>query len=154
LYSLAVTDTDGCVTTGMINITISPVPLVDLGPDTAICTGYIPVLSSRVSYAGSTPAYLWSTGSIASSITAPTIGTYWLQVTIAGCSGADTMRVLNLADTLDFYQHDTAICKGDYITVTAIGTPGMTYQWRPTTGISHQRRPGRSSYPIPLQHIH
>ena len=134
-YSLVVSDSDLCTTTAVINVTVSPIPVVDLGPDTAICTGSIPTLHSFVTY----PAwatYLWNTGSTSSSIPATTIGTYWLQVTVVGCAGADTMIVKNLFDTLHFTQADTALCKGQQLQVTTSGTPGMTYQWTPTTGLS------------------
>ena len=135
IYSLVVTDTDACTTTATITVTVSPLPVVDLGPDTAICTGSIPILHSFVTY----PAwatYIWNTGSTASSIPASTIGSYWLQVTVVGCSGADTIQIKNLFDTLHFPQTDTALCKGQQLQVTVSGTPGMAYQWTPTAGIS------------------
>ena len=135
IYSLVVTDTDACTTTSTITVTVSPLPVVDLGPDTAICTGSIPTLHSFVTY----PAwatYIWNTGSTASSIPATTIGNYWLQVTVVGCSGADSIQIKNLFDSLHFTQTDTALCKGQQLQVTVAGTPGMTYQWTPTAGIS------------------
>ncbi len=135
VYSLTVTYANGCSTTDSRDVTISPYPIVDLGPDTAICDGTSPVLMSSVTYpTGST--YLWNTGSTASSIVVSTLGVYWLNVTVAGCSFADTMEVKNIWDTLHFEMIDTAICLGDPpIKVRATGTPGMTYQWLPTTGI-------------------
>ena len=135
VYTLVVTDTDACTTTAMITVTVSPLPVVDLGPDTAICSGSIPMLHSFVTY----PAwatYIWNTGATSSSISATTIGTYWLQVTVVGCSGADTMEIKNLFDTLNFPQVDTALCQGQQLAIVVAGTPGMTYQWTPTAGIS------------------
>ena len=135
VYTLVVTDTDACTTTAMITVTVSPLPVVDLGPDTAICSGSIPMLHSFVTY----PAwatYIWNTGATTSSISATTIGTYWLQVTVVGCSGADTMEIKNLFDTLNFPQVDTALCQGQQLAIVVAGTPGMTYQWTPTAGIS------------------
>ncbi len=135
VYSLTVTYTNGCSTTDAIDVTVSPYPIVDLGPDTAICDGTNPTLLSSVSYpAGS--AYLWNTGSTASSIVVSLIGTYWLRVTVAGCAAADTMEVKNIHDTLHFEMVDTAICIGGSVKVRAVGTPGMTYQWMPTAGIA------------------
>ncbi len=135
IYSLVVTDTDACTTTSTITVTVSPLPVVDLGPDTAICTGSYPLLQSLYTYpAGAT--YLWSTGGTTPSIIAPAVGTYWLQVTVVGCPGADTIQVKNLFDSLHFTQTDTALCKGQQLQVNASGTPGMTYQWTPTAGIS------------------
>ena len=135
IYSLTVTYSNGCATTDAIDVTVSPYPIVDLGPDTAICDGTNPTLQSSVAYpTGST--YLWSTGSTSSSIVVAFIGSYWLQVTVAGCAAADTMVVENIHDTLHFEMVDTAICIGETIKVRAVGTPGMTYQWMPTAGIA------------------
>ena len=134
-YTLTVTDSDFCTTASVISVTVSPIPVVDLGPDTAICTGSFPLLQSRIAYPpGAT--YLWSTGSTAPSVTATSIGTYWLQVTVVGCPGSDTLVVKNLFDTLNFTQTDTSLCLGQQLPVVVSGTPGMTYQWTPTTGIS------------------
>ncbi len=134
-YTLTITDSDFCTTASVISVTVSPIPVVDLGPDTAICTGSFPLLQSRIAYPpGAT--YLWSTGSTAPSVTATSIGTYWLQVTVVGCPGSDTLVVKNLFDTLNFTQTDTSLCLGQQLPVVVSGTPGMTYQWTPTTGIS------------------
>jgi gliding motility-associated-like protein len=138
IYSLTVTGTNGCSNSDNISINVLAAPVVQLGPpDTVICTNRVPLLQSYYSYTIAA-TYTWNTGAISSSITAPLPGIYWLQVSYAdGCSGSDTINILNLADTLDFYQRDTAICKGQYLTALAIGTPGMTYQWLPTTGIAN-----------------
>lgn len=135
-YSLTVTYANGCATTAVRNVTVSPYPVIDLGPDTAICNGTNPTLQSLITYPAGA-AYLWSNGATTPSITVGTIGTYWLYVMVAGCASTDTMVLKNIYDTLHFEMTDTAICKGDPpIKVRAAGTPGMTYEWRPTTGIA------------------
>lgn len=37
---------------------------------------------------------------------------------------------------LNIINNDTTICKGESVLVEAEGTPGFTYQWSPTTGVS------------------
>jgi len=130
---------NGCTATDSIQVTIAPAPAVNLGPDTTQCQGNPVTLQSSITY--SSPIYLWSTGSTMSSIIANTSGTYWLQVTNNGCPGSDTVHVSIVYDTLDFYNHDTAICRGADVQVITTGNAAITYQWLPTTGIPFSNSP-------------
>lgn len=132
-YWLTVSDS-GCTRADTINLSFSPAPVVNLGPDTANCDGNTILLQSSVAY--STPTYLWNTGNTSPSITAIATGTYWLQVTDLGCSGADTVNVIIVYDTLRLLNRDTAICLGQVVQVFAYANPAATYQWLPTAGIA------------------
>lgn len=134
-YSLTVTDDVGCSTTDAVTVVVSPSPVVDLGPDTLLCNGMPILLQSSVTYP-STATYLWSDLTAAAATTATITGTYWLQVTVAGCSAADTINVTIKYDTFTLYTPDTAICKGRAVQVIASYNPEMTYQWLPTAGIA------------------
>ena len=132
-YTLTVRN--GCVATASITVTVSPIPLVNLGPDITECSGAPVVLQSSDTYTG-VVTYLWSDATAGITDTVTASGTYWLQVTIAGCSGADTINVSILYDTFTLYNRDTAICKGQSVQVFASGnTAAQTYNWEPTTGI-------------------
>lgn len=131
-YWLRVTDV--CAATDTIHVTVSPPPVVDLGPDTTSCDGLPVSLSSSVTY--SSPAYLWSTGATTGSISVTVNGLYWLQVAQAGCSSRDSVIVNIRYDTLSLYTRDTAICAGHVVQVFAGANPGATVQWLPTAGIS------------------
>lgn len=133
LYWLQV-DNGYCTSTDSVNVTISPHPVVDLGPDAFNCTGAPVTLSSSVIY--SSPSYLWSEGSTTPSITVPLSGTYWLQVTVAGCAGVDTIGVTIIYDTFTLGNIDTAICRGDFVQTRLTVNPSATVQWLPTAGIS------------------
>ena len=126
---------NGCTATDSIHITVFPVPAVSLGPDTTNCDGAAITLESSDTYA--LPVYLWSNGSTSPAITVTTTGTYWLQVTNGGCPGADTIHVTIFYDTFTLNNHDTAICKGQYVQAFATNDPGGTYQWLPTAGIAN-----------------
>jgi gliding motility-associated-like protein len=134
LYSVTVTNSDGCSTDDFINISVGPPPVVDLGPDTVACDGHPILLMSSVTY--TTPAYQWHDFTTGPTFTATTTGTYWLQVTESGCSGADTVHVEIKYDTFTLYNVDTAICKGASLQVYATGDPNIHFQWLPTTGIA------------------
>ncbi len=123
-----------CVTADTIKITVIPLPVVDLGPDLLNCQGIADSLHSSVPYTA--PTYLWSDASTAAVDVVKTSGTYWLQVTDFGCKGVDTIDVKIIYDTLNFYNHDTAICRGSIVATFVTGNIDQTYQWRPTAGIA------------------
>ena len=83
-----------------------------------------------------TPVYLWHNASVGPTFTATATGTYWLQVSENGCSGADTIHVEIKYDTFTLYNPDTAICKGQSVQVYATGHPDIVFHWVPTTGIA------------------
>lgn len=87
-YWVEVSDSCGSVD-DTINVTYVFPPMVDLGKDTAICLGNTIVLNA--SYLSST--YRWQDNSNASFYTVSTPGTYWVEVSIAGCVDSDTIHV-------------------------------------------------------------
>jgi gliding motility-associated-like protein len=126
---------NGCYKRDTINITVSPYPVVDLGPDSFNCEGQAVVLQSSVSYTGA--LYYWSNSNTTPTTTVTTSGTYWLRVNVAGCSSFDTVNVTIIYDTFTLINHDTAICKGKYVQAVLYANPGATFQWLPTAGISY-----------------
>lgn len=90
-YWLTVTDDNTCKgsDTTLIPSEANP-PVVDLGPDTAVCSyGKL-----ELHPAGMYDRYLWSTGATGSSITINRAGAYWLQVTDENnCTARDTLMV-------------------------------------------------------------
>ena len=131
-YWLMVTQ-NGCIGADTINVNTIPIPVVNLGPDTAVCSGVPIELQSLVSYTGAT--YLWSTGSTAPILTIVTSGIYSLNVTVDGCTGTDSVAVGSKNGTLVLQNHDTAICRGTSIQVLASDSVTATYQWLPTAGM-------------------
>lgn len=125
---------NGCIVTDSIHVLVSPFPVVDLGPDLVNCTGTPFTLASSVTY--TSPTYAWNTGDITPSITVTSSGTYWEQVTVAGCSSADTIHVDIYFDTLRLFNLDTAICKGQFVLAMANINPAANCQWVPTAGIA------------------
>ena len=89
-YSVRVTNTNTCVGRDTVNVTVNPLPVVNLGNDTTFCAPGTLTLS-----AGNTGAtYLWSTQATTQTITASTSGSYSVRVTSpALCIGRDTINV-------------------------------------------------------------
>jgi len=130
LYNVVLTLFDGCNieidTLKGINIVNGSV--VDLGPDTDLCTGPATLDAGN---AGAT--YLWSTGEVTQTINVNAIGAYWVEVTSGMCVSTDTINVtgsvvVNLGP-------DTNICIGQSVTLDA-GNAGATYLW--STGATTQ----------------
>ncbi|SFV36116.1 hypothetical protein, partial [Thermoflavifilum thermophilum] len=131
-YWVKVTNANGCSAADTMQLTVHPLPIVNLGPDTAICQG-----ESLTLDAGNAGAsYLWSTGATSQQITINTTGSYWVKVTDAnGCSAADTMQLTIHPLPIVNLGPDTAICQGANLTLDA-GNPGASYLW--STGQTSQ----------------
>ncbi|MBX5438851.1 MAG: gliding motility-associated C-terminal domain-containing protein, partial [Thermoflavifilum sp.] len=125
IYWVKVTDANGCSASDTLQLQIHPLPIVNLGNDTAICQGES--LTLNAGNVGST--YLWSTGQTSSSITTDTTGIYWVKVTDAnGCSASDTLQLQIHPLPIVNLGNDTAICQGESLTLNA-GNVGSTYLW-------------------------
>lgn len=94
-YWVKGTNTNGCQNTDTVKITLSTLPIVTLGPDTAFCQGS--TINLYAGNAGNT--YSWTPGgATTSSISVSTIGTYSVVVTnTAGCKSSDVVNVTQKA---------------------------------------------------------
>ncbi|PWT99543.1 MAG: hypothetical protein C5B52_10480 [Bacteroidetes bacterium] len=129
-YSVTVTK-NGCTGSDAINITVKPLPVVNLGPDASVCT------STSLTLDAGNPgaAYLWNTGATTQTISVNTAGTYSVQVTKFGCTGSDAINITTTAGPVVNLGPDATICSGTSTTLDA-GNPGATYLW--STGATTQ----------------
>ena len=120
-----VTVTNACgVASDSINVNFIPLPVVNLGNDTALCSGQSITLNAA--YPGAT--YLWNTGSTASQITVNSSGTYSVQVTNSCATVSDNILVnVQTLPTVSL-GNDTIICSGNPIKFDFSNT-GFTYTW-------------------------
>ncbi|MEY5041637.1 MAG: hypothetical protein RLZZ414_1185, partial [Bacteroidota bacterium] len=112
-----------------ISATVNPVPVIDLGKDTAICKGE----NITFKVVGNYSKYLWSDNLTSSSLTTTQAGKYKLTVTDAnGCKTSDSVNlsIYNLP-TMDLGK-DTSICKGEKITFKVAGNYSK-YLWSDNT---------------------
>ena len=129
-YSVQVTQ-GGCTGNDAINVAVTPLPVVNLGPDATICAG-----SSITLDAGNVGAtYLWSTGATTQTIVVNSAGTYSVQVTQGGCTGNDAINIAVGAALVVDLGPDATICAGSSVTLDA-GNVGATYLW--STGATTQ----------------
>jgi hypothetical protein len=127
-YRVTVTNTNNCVTTDSVTITVNPLPVANAGQNFAICIGDTTTLLAS---GGGT--YEWNTGATtADEEVSPVVQTdYSVTVIDAnGCADADTVTiVVNQLPTANAGANQT-ICQGDTATLT--GSGGITFNW--TTG--------------------
>ncbi len=126
-YTVVITNPlSGCWTTYTTTITVDPLPVVALGPDTSLCVGQNWTLNAG--NPGGT--YLWSTTATGQLISVSTGDDYWVQVTDANtCVNSDTIDVaFDPLPVIDL--HDTTVCVSETILLNA-ENPGSWYQWSP-----------------------
>lgn len=133
-------NTNNCLSTDTVIVTVAPPLSVYAGPDFDVCSGTQVTLN--VGLSGGT--YSWSpAGSIIGSTTSQSIlasptgnTSYTVNVTDAnGCVSADTIAItVNPAPTISASSPDQTICVGQSTFVNAIG--GASYVWTPSVGLT------------------
>jgi hypothetical protein len=136
MYSVAVTNASGCVGRDTINVTVNPLPVVNLGNDTTFCAGNS--LTLNAGNAGST--YLWNPGATTGQTrTVTTSGTYSVTVTNSnGCTATDNITVTVTPQPVVNLGNDTTVCGNVASLVFNAGNPGSTYAWFPSQGANTQ----------------
>ena len=116
---------NSCSSTDSINVSYNPLPTVDLGNDTSLCTGETLLLDATTSNA----SYLWQDNSMNPTFNVSLPGTYWVQVTVNSCSSTDTIHLsYNPLPTFDL-GNDTSLCQGENLTLDAT-TTNASYLWQ------------------------
>jgi gliding motility-associated-like protein len=126
LYTVSVTDANGCSSTDDVQVTVNVKPVANLSAGSAtICAGD----STQLSVTGGT-TYLWNTASTASSIwVKPSTSTpYWVIATNAyGCKDTANINLIVNPKPSVNAGSDVSLCKGASVTLTATGAD--TYVW-------------------------
>ena len=91
-YFVTKSDTNSCFISDTIVVTVNQLPTPNLGPDTAVCTGF----SFTFALAQGLEGYLWNDSSSSNSLSSDSAGVYSVIVTdLNQCQGTDTV-VLSL----------------------------------------------------------
>jgi gliding motility-associated-like protein len=123
-YSVLVTD-QGCASSDSILVgTIAP-PVVDLGPDIAVCAGTVPELVTGLTG----QPHVWQDGSIAESFSIGSSGMYWVVVGPSGCGGSDTINVEVIPLPIVELGQDTVLCESQ-VHVLSSGYPAANSTWQ------------------------
>lgn len=135
-YSVTVS-IGNCTATDSVTVTENPLPIVNLGDDTALCQNQDLLLDATQPNAG----YQWQNNSTNATFLVSQGGTYWVNVTVAGCSTRDSIQVLGLPIPSVDLGPDTSICVGNTLMLD-VSQPGLSYHWQndsqaPTYTVTH-----------------
>ncbi len=141
-FTMSIVDANGCVGTGVTQVTVNPIPVVNAGMDAQVCRWIPYTLTPTVTLGNGPFTYAWSpsTGLNNSNIQNPTAtviapATYCVTVTDnAGCVSAPDCVDLTIFPPPTLNSASTSICATaspplqNTFTVTGAGT-GSTYSW-------------------------
>ncbi|KAB2868550.1 MAG: hypothetical protein F9K37_10040, partial [Bacteroidales bacterium] len=124
-YSVSVTDQKGCSNSDEIQLTVNPLPVVNLGSDKAICEGQSLTLDADNDGA----TYLWSNGATSKTIVVSEQDTYSVTVTDNNsCSNSDQIQVtvyplpsINIGDDTQYASTPLTLDPGPNF---------LSYQWQ------------------------
>ncbi len=114
---------DGCLGYDTANLSVNPVPVVDLMGDRLMCE--FDTLTLDAGNPGFN--YLWSTGATTQWIQITDSGYYSVTVSASDCAGYDTIYAEKIILRIELGS-DTLICPGESITLDA-GVDDVEYLW-------------------------
>lgn len=125
IYSLTVTDANGCQNTAVRSIAAQPAPIPVITGDPILCPGETVVLATTLPYA----QYNWSTGASTPSVTTGYVPEISLEVTDSlGCQGQARIVLSSVDNPAVSIAGQLDICDGEGAILQA--TPGfVSYQW-------------------------
>ncbi|MFM7079879.1 MAG: hypothetical protein ACKOYC_08830, partial [Bacteroidota bacterium] len=138
LYTVTVTDANGCTGTATSSLTVNPVPVPSITGNDTICAG----ASSIFNAGGGFSSYQWSGGlgnAQTASVSIP--GTYFVTVSNGfGCIGTDSLSLVVNPNPTPTITGDSTICAGTSTTISA--GPGYSiYQWSSGLGATQTVSP-------------
>ena len=123
VYSVTV-KTDGCSGSTSLPINLYANPIIDLGHDTAICSGTYILLHAQPGYQD----YLWQDGSTDSIITVSGNGLFSITVSNGFCNSSDAVLVTSIANPIPSISSSSSyICEGS--SVLLFTDPADNYLW-------------------------
>lgn len=115
----------GCIQADSLQISLKPIPVIDLGSDTTLCNSG--PIELGVETSGTTVT--WDDGSTDVFRQVLESGHYWAEADLNGCSARDTVQVNFLTNTLPYQLPDTALCNGSGWQVSVADIPALDYVW-------------------------
>ena len=123
LYTVTVTNAEGCSATASATVTVNPLPEVAVTGNTYICPG-----GSTILTATGADSYMWSNGSTNASIPVNMFGQYSVIGTSAdGCFSTASVTVLVSQPPVITISGNTNLCAGESTTLAVTG--GASYMW-------------------------
>lgn len=127
VYSVVVTTPTYCVDSAQAVLVFIPFPVVDLGPDSALCDTEVMDLDAG----NPGQSFVWSDGATSQTNSFTTGGIVWVDVFNGYCTTRDSvMLVFNpLPDPMAEAERILCLEQPPYFTLIDAGNPGCTYQW-------------------------
>jgi len=147
-YTVSVIDSNGCIGTDAVIVTVNPLPSADAGNDVTICLGMTGVLnaSGGLVYNWTPPTYLSGTSAQNPTCTPFSNITYTVTVTDANlCTANDSVVVTVIPLPVFDAWGDTTVCQYDLIQLHASG--GNSYSWIPNNNLSDASSPSPFASP-------
>lgn len=126
-YSVTATDQYGCDKSDTIDVTVTPLPAIDLGGDTVICEGSFLPLNPGSGF----DSYVWDNSSVDETRIVNAAGTYSVTVTNDNCSSVEDIQVLVSPLPVIDLGPDTLLAPGATISLSA-GSGYTSYDWSTT----------------------
>lgn len=125
IYSITVTDINGCSDTAQAVVAVDPLPILVISPDEELCSGESVTLS--VSGANS---YVWTTGETTDSIIVNPASSGSYSVTGTDNNGCSSTALVNVTVNVPpvVSLQDISFCSGETELLDA-GIAGMSYLW-------------------------
>jgi hypothetical protein len=136
-YVVIKTSASGCITTDTVAVTVNPLPIASLGPDTTFCTGNNVILNAPN---GTGYIYRWFkngspiTGISTDSLAVNTPGSYAVEITnTSGCTQTSAnIQITEIPLPLPVISSTSGLtfCAGDSIILRTPTHTGSLYQWQ------------------------
>ncbi len=124
-YSVSVTDLDGCIGSGDIDVFPASTPEPEIIGPSGICAGSTAILTLDANY----DSYLWSDFSTGSTLSISSPGTYSVSVTnFDNCEGVATITIVETMAPEPTITGSLTICPGES-TVLDAGPGYQSYLW-------------------------
>ena len=115
-----------CTGADTIYVDSTAILSLNLGNDTAVCSGTPFLLNATVSGAVS---YLWSTGAQTPVISPALPGVYWVNVSAGSCHASDTIHIDSTGMVSLNLGNDTSVCSGTPFLLNATVSGAVSYLW-------------------------
>ena len=136
MFTVTVTDLNGCVNTDQIDVSVNPTPLLTTNSDTVLCAGQPVTLTAQ----GNATTYQWSPGGPSEdSWTFPSVQslTYSVVATLQNCTATAQVTILvNDNPAVGVVSVTNALCgstNGGVSIAVVDGNPPYTYNWSNST---------------------
>ena len=124
IFSVLITDDNGCQDEDSFELTTRESPIFSLGEDQVICAGQSTDLVADPGF----PDLIWSVPNTGNTLTVDFGGIFWAEAEINGCVFRDSVFVDVQELPIVDLGNDTTVCEGTMLTLDATNS-GASYIW-------------------------